>query len=165
MAEFYDRMGFSKNIFKREMGQLEIDIIFKTHLLQYQTHNLLTIPLKTSQKNVKQAQNKIKNFYLGELRYIHYLLKKERLLLSKLRAANLKRNNFLEKAKSCQICKIKEFTKYLSESEIDELIDFEKDLRKRKIQKSFEQILKWRRCRDFVKSFEKLLFSLGVFPF
>ena len=72
------------------MGQLEIDIIFKTHLLQYQTHNLLTIPLKTSQKNVKQAQNKIKNFYLGELRYIHYLLKKERLLLSKLRAADLK---------------------------------------------------------------------------
>jgi len=165
MSEFLDRMGFSKKLFEKEMLNLEIDLTFKMHLYDYQKLNLITIPLKTTRNNFQKAQNKMKKYYLKELRYIHYLLKKERLLLSQLRAANEKRNNFLENAKSCQVCKEKEFTKYLSDREIEELINFEKGLRERKIQKCFEQILKWRRCRDFVKNFEKLLFSLGVFPF
>ena len=164
MTEFVDRMGFSKDLFEREFLKLEIDLSFKTYLCEYQKLNFLSILLKSSQKNAQQARNKIKHFYLGELKYLKFLIKKERLRYSQFKAANVKRNKYLESVKSCQSCKGREFTKYLCDQEIEDLIGFEKGLRERKIQKCFEQILKWKKCLEFVNTFAPVLFSFGVFP-
>jgi|688.fasta_scaffold61182_3 hypothetical protein len=165
MAEFIDRMGFSRNLFDSEFRILELEVTFKLALCEYQKHNLLNALVKSSEKKAKQSQLKLKKFYLGELKFVNFLAEKAKLSYCQFKLKKTNRMKYLCRAKHCPSLKKKEFTKYLCDKEVDELIDFEERLYQQRLEKYFQKLERSRKNVFFLKNYEKNLFSLGVFPY
>ena len=164
MPERVTRLGFSKDLFRKQFHLLEEDLNFALSLCQFQKHNFLNVFLKNNIKKANNCRTELAKFYFQNLKYVISVNDKNLKALNEWRKQQKQKHRYYRHSKTCVNHREKEF-KYWADEDISAYIYLEKRMYKRQLQNHLNRSQEYRCHYHFLKSLEGKLYSLGIFPF
>ena len=163
MAERVTKLGFCRDLFKKQFYLLEEDLNLALLLCKFQKDNLLAAFLKNSNKKVNHCRAKLSKFYFQNLSYVNSVNDKNLKALNKWRKQQKQKLKYYRHSRTCARHRQKKF-KYWTDKDITALIELEERMYKRQLQNHLKLSQNYRNHYQFLKSYEGKLFSLGIFP-